>query len=75
MNQISLKSARINANLTQRQLGKIVGVHENTIAKWENDPAEMSIRNAEKVCKALDVQLSDIFFGSYLQNVEDKAHS
>ena len=73
MNQISLKSARINAKLTQRQLGEIVGVHENTIAKWENDPAEMSIRNAEKVCKALDVKLSDIFFGSTLQNVDIKA--
>lgn len=73
MKQISLKSARINASLTQKQLGELVGVHENTIAKWENDPADMSIRNAERVCKALDVKFSDIFFGSSLQNVDIKA--
>ena len=70
MNQISLKSARVNANLTQKELGQILGVHENTIAKWENNPAEMSIRNAEKICKALKINLSDIFFGSILQNVD-----
>lgn len=71
MKQISLRSARVNARLTQKQLGDIVGVHENTIAKWENDPSEMSIRNAEKVCMALDVKFSDIFFGSTLQNVDN----
>lgn len=70
MERISLKSARINRNLTQKQLGSLVGVHENTIAKWENDPTKMSIGNAEKVCAALDYKLSDIFFGSNLQNVE-----
>lgn len=74
MNQISLKSARINARLTQKQLGDIVGVHENTISKWENDPSEMSIRNAEKVCQALNVSFSDIFFGSTLQNVDKRAN-
>lgn len=73
MKQISLRSARVNAHLTQKELGEIVGVHENTIAKWENDPAAMSIRNAEIVCKALDVSMSDIFFSSTLQNVENQA--
>lgn len=73
MKQITLKSARINANLTQKQLGKIVGVHENTISKWENDPSEMSIKNAEKVCEALDIGISDIFFGSNLHNVDKTA--
>lgn len=70
MEQITLKSARINAGLTQKQLGERVGVHENTIAKWEDDPSSMSIRKAEKVCQALDVSFSDIFFGKTLQNVE-----
>lgn len=70
MEKISLKSARINRNLTQKQLGALIGVHENTIAKWEEDPASMSIRNAEKVCNVLDYSISDIFFGSNLQNVD-----
>ena len=70
MEKISLRSARINRQLTQKQLGELIGVHENTIAKWECDPESMSIRNAEKVCKALDYRISDIFFGSTLQNVE-----
>ena len=68
--QITLRSARINANLSQEQLANNIGVHRNTIAKWENNPSEMSIGNAEKVCKALNVKLSDIFFGSTLHNVD-----
>ncbi|MBQ2658594.1 MAG: helix-turn-helix transcriptional regulator [Erysipelotrichaceae bacterium] len=75
MERISLRSARINRSLTQKQLGAIIGVHENTIAKWEEDPTSMSIRNAEKVCKALDYNISDIFFGLNLQNVDYETNS
>ena len=68
--QISLRSARVNANLSQEELAKKLGVHRNTIVNWEKDPSSLSIRKAEKVCRALNVSISDIFFGPSLQNVE-----
>lgn len=63
MEKISLKAARINASLTQKQLGELMNVHENTIAKWEEDPKSLSIKNAEKICEILNVPFKNIFFG------------
>ena len=65
-----MKSARINANMTQDQLARRMGVHRNTIANWEAKPYLLSIEKAEKVCDVLGVSISDIFFGKTLQNVE-----
>ena len=63
MEKLTLKAARVNANLTQKQLGDLMNVHENTIASWENDPKKLSIENAEKLCHILKVPFRNIFFG------------
>lgn len=34
---ISLKSARVNANLTQKQAAEKIGVSESSIINWERD--------------------------------------
>lgn len=34
--QISLKAARVNAELTQAQVAKSIGISESTLIKWEN---------------------------------------
>ena len=63
MEKISLKAARINAGLTQDDLGKLMNVHRNTVAAWEKNPKSISIETAEKICAALKVKISNIFFG------------
>lgn len=63
MEKISLKAARINAGLTQDDLGKMMNVHRNTVAAWEKNPKSISIETAEKICAALKVKISYIFFG------------
>lgn len=63
MEKISLKAARINAGLTQDDLAKKMNVHRNTIAAWERDPKSISIATAERLCSALNVKISNIFFG------------
>lgn len=63
MEKISLKAARINAGLTQDDLGKMMNVHRNTVAAWEKNPKSISIETAEKLCAALKVKISYIFFG------------
>ena len=62
--RISLKAARVNAGLTQDELAKLVGVTRQTVMAWEDNPAAMKIKDAEKVCKTLDVPFDQIFFGS-----------
>ncbi len=68
--QISLRSARINANLSQEQLAKKLGVHRQTIKNWEKNPAKLTIEKAESICEVLNVNMSDIFFGTNLHNVD-----
>ena len=37
MLQITLKSARVNRNMTQSQVAKILGIYKHTIINWENN--------------------------------------
>ena len=41
--QISLKSARINNNMTQVQVAKLLGVSKYTIINWENEKTRIPI--------------------------------
>lgn len=36
MDQITMKAARINANLTQKQISELMGVSYVTVSHWEN---------------------------------------
>lgn len=62
--KITLKAARVNAGLTQKELAEKIGKSETTIVKWENDQTgkKISIENLEKLCKILNIGFNDIFF-------------
>ena len=62
MEQITLEAARVNKNLTQEELANLVGFSRSTIIKWEKDPTKMTIGQAEKICNALGVNMSNICF-------------
>lgn len=61
--KITLKAARVNAGLTQKELAEKIGKSETTIVKWENDQTgkKISIENLEKLCKILNIGFNDIF--------------
>ena len=54
-----IKSARLERNLTQDQLGKLVGVQKAQISKLENNANSATIDTILKVFKALE---ADILF-------------
>ena len=62
--KITLKAARVNAGLTQKELAEKIGKSETTIVKWENYQTgkKISIENLEKLCKILNIGFNDIFF-------------
>jgi len=62
MDRLSIKAARVNANLTQEALAEKMGVHRQTIAAWETNPAAIKIKEAERLCSILGVSFSQIFF-------------
>lgn len=60
--KVSLKAARANANLTQTEAAKRIGVTKDTISNWENGksfPDALKIRDIERV---YNVVYDDIIF-------------
>jgi DNA-binding XRE family transcriptional regulator len=53
-----IKSARQERNLTQEELGKLVGVQKAQISKLENSANSASIDTVLKVFKALKAEIS-----------------
>ncbi|MEG1061433.1 MAG: helix-turn-helix transcriptional regulator [Oscillospiraceae bacterium] len=51
----NIRDYRKSRNLTQKQLGEILGVAQNTVAQWESDYSQPSITQLEKVAEALNV--------------------
>lgn len=52
---------RERAGLTQRELSKLVGVTENTIANWEKGRSGIDwIEKLIRLCKALDCDLESL---------------
>lgn len=50
-----IKSARKNSNLTQKELGDIVGVSNTVISNWEKDINKPDPDSIELLCGALNV--------------------
>ena len=57
---MTLKAARINANLTQAQVREATGIHENSLSKYESYEAKVSIKRAIQLAKLYGCTLDDI---------------
>ncbi len=55
--KISLKAARVNANLTIEEAAKQRGISTDTLIKWEREPGKMSVMNSEKVSKLYKINI------------------
>ena len=56
-----LKELRLKKGLTQTELGKKVGVKQNTFTNWENGKREPSFENLIKLADLLEVSLDWLF--------------
>ena len=76
----SLKAARKNAGLTQKELGERVGLSYQSIAQWENDLRKPKPETLQKLAKALNVSIWSLaasdskmdFLYGYLSGIEDE---
>ena len=57
---VSLKAARVNAGLTQKDAAARVGVSERTLNKWENGKSFPTIDRFIGLCHLYGVQTDDI---------------
>ena len=58
--KISLRAARINAELTQKQVAKLMGRTKQTIVNWESGKTEISFGDVLRLCQVYDVPVEYI---------------
>lgn len=62
MAKISLRAARINAGITQKDAASSVGVSNKTMVKWEKGVAFPDVVQALKLCRLYNISFDDIIF-------------
>ena len=61
--KISLRAARVNANLTIREAAKKLGIGKDTLMKWEKAPDRVQPRYQKVIAEVYQIPIDDIFFG------------
>lgn len=64
---------RIERNLTQKDLGDLIGVSDRTISKWENGTTVPDLETIKTICKELDISPDSIIKAE--KNFKDIFHS
>lgn len=62
MSKLTLTEWRRAKKVTQQQLADGIGVHVNTIIRWEGNPDIISLGDAKKICTFLNLQIDDVDF-------------
>lgn len=60
--QISLKAARVNAEMTQREAADRMGVDVSTIISWENGKTSPKAIQLQQLCDVYGVESVDFLF-------------
>lgn len=61
---ISLKAARVNANMTQRELAKALDVTVDTVLNWEKGKSEPRLTELRKLSELSGIPMDFIFVPS-----------
>ena len=59
---IQLKAARVNANLTQEDVAKRMGVSKNTIVSYEKYRSTPSVEQAKELAKMYGLRVDEIIW-------------
>lgn len=60
--RISLAAARVNAELTQSEVAKMLHISPNTLVAWEKGKAEPSISQGRTLSELYKIPLDSIIF-------------
>ncbi len=59
---IRIRELRLEHKLTQKELGKLLGVDFRTVSFWETERYEPSLKQLETICKIFEVS-ADFIIG------------
>ena len=60
--QVTLKAARINVGLTQKEAAKELNVSKDTISNWERGQSFPDVMDIKRIEKLYRVMYADIIF-------------
>ena len=63
MAKISLKAARVNANLTVIEAAKAIGIGKDRLLKWESEPDLVPPIWQKKIGEVYNFSIDNISFG------------
>lgn len=61
--KVSLKAARINADLTLINAAKLIGIGKDTLIKWERNSGLVNPIWQSKISEVYKMPIDNIFFG------------
>lgn len=61
---LTMKMARIGAQLTQQNVADSMGIHVQTYGKMEANPGDVTIDEAKRFCEIVGRDYREIFFDS-----------
>jgi len=64
----TIKNLRIKKNMTQKQLGKLIGIEDSTIRKYESGRLNAKPDTLEKIAKALEIDSETLLFSELNYN-------
>ena len=67
-----LQALRLQSGLSQFQLGRLIGVTDKAISKWENDEALPRVDHCIKLSKVFKVSLDDLLQMEFEENSDTK---
>lgn len=59
---ITMKQARVGANMTQQDVADKMGVHVQTYMRMENNPEDVTIKQGKLFSHIVGTRFEDIFF-------------
>ncbi|HEL9635258.1 TPA: helix-turn-helix transcriptional regulator [Streptococcus suis] len=59
----SLKALRVNAGLTAKEVADMVGIHQQTLLKYERDSMDIRVDLLAQLAELYRVNQDDIFLG------------
>lgn len=62
MAKITLKAARVNAGLTQKEAAAKLNVSNKTLGNWENGLSLPNVKNVSALCALYSVGYDDLIF-------------
>lgn len=60
----SVKQARLLAEMTQKQMAAMLGIHVQTYRNIEKKPTKATVLQAQKISEITHIPFDDIFFAS-----------